>query len=372
MINKPAPVLSQIVDESCGLRRSPGYARCAAFLVALLLSLTAQAPAQQIPALTVLPPDLATSNPALAQRRAALVQERAALHGKINDLNGRCASVLAGSEADTACQKDQAQLSTALNSHIQKSKDFNADAQPEVKDNIVTTNLEALANKLGWSLDKQARLRTALHKLGSDGDPDATGGQVRDTWQEILNRGDDADLVREASQGSGLGSPGAGTQTTHEDCTIFALANATGLPYGVVAARATELISQEDWRSPSERDNPQSYVESKGLNGGEVVMLAESFGRAEVVPSSEFIKTLNAGQPIMLSVVPSDGNVHGGHEVVLTKTFQHGAETWFVMSDSNQGPVKRLFLSSKELDTILQEKGAVYRPEPGTTPALLR
>jgi hypothetical protein len=101
-------------------------------------------------------------------------------------------------------------------------------------------------------------------------------------------------------------------------------------------------------------------------------MLAETFGQAEVVPSSEFVDTLNAGRPIMLDVVPSNGDVKGGHEVVLTKTFQHAGETWFVMMDSNQGPERRLFLSSKELNTMLQEKGVAYRPESGTTPALLR
>jgi hypothetical protein len=42
------------------------------------------------------------------------------------------------------------------------------------------------------------------------------------------------------------------------------------------------------------------------------------------------------------------------------------------MMDSNQGPERRLFLSSKELNTMLQEKGVAYRPESGTTPALLR
>jgi hypothetical protein len=369
MIDKSARVWSQIVDVSW---RKLRYARFRLVLAACLLSLSARVLAQQIPALTILPPDLSATNSTLAQRRSELVQERASLHGRITDLNARCASVLAGSAADAECQKAQTELSIALNSHVQKSRDFNADAQPAVRANILIKNMDALAIKLGWSLEKQARLDTALRKLDFDGDPNVTGGQVRSTWQEILNRGEDADIVREASQGGGLGFPGAGAQTTHEDCTIFALANATGLPYGVVAARATGLIGQEDWRNVSERANPQSYVENQGLNGGEVVMLTESFGQAEVVQSSDFVNTLNAGRPIMLNVVPSNGDVNGGHEVVLTKTFQHAGDTWFVMMDSNQGSERRLFLSSKELDTMLQEKGVAYRPETGTTPALLR
>ncbi len=372
MIDKSARVSSQSINGSKGSRRSLRNARLGAVLAAFLLSLPAQVLAQQIPALTILPPDLSLTNPALAQRRSELMQERASLHGRITDMNARCASVLAGSAADAACQKTQTELSIALNSHIQKSGDFNADAQPAVRANILIKNMDVLAIKLGWTLEKQARLNTALRKLDFDGDPNVTGGQVRSAWQEILSRGEDASLAREASQGGGLGFPGAGAQTTDEDCAIFALANATGLPYGVVAARATGLIGQEDWRSASERANPQSYVETQGLNGGEVVMLAESFGQAEVVRSSEFVNTLNAGRPIMINVVPPNGDVNGGHEVVLTKTFQHAGETWFVMMDSNQGPERRLFLSSKELNTMLQEKGVAYRPERGTTPALLR
>ena len=101
-------------------------------------------------------------------------------------------------------------------------------------------------------------------------------------------------------------------------------------------------------------------------------MLAESFGQAEVVSSSAFAKTLNQGRPVMVNVVPQSGNVKGGHQVVLTKTFQHGGETWYEMVDSNQGPQQRLYLSAKELNTILQENGVAFRPEPGTVPKLLR
>jgi hypothetical protein len=61
-----------------------------------------------------------------------------------------------------------------------------------------------------------------------------------------------------------------------------------------------------------------------------------------------------------------------GHEVVLTKTFQHRGETWFEMMDSNQGPQRRLFLSSKELNSILEENGVPFRPNRRTTPKLRR
>jgi hypothetical protein len=71
-------------------------------------------------------------------------------------------------------------------------------------------------------------------------------------------------------------------------------------------------------------------------------------------------------------VVPANGNVDRGHEVVLTKVFAHGGENWYEMIDSNQGPQRRLYLSARELNTILQENGVAYRPEPGTVPKLFR
>ncbi len=101
-----------------------------------------------------------------------------------------------------------------------------------------------------------------------------------------------------------------------------------------------------------------------------MIMLAESFGQAEVVRSSDFAKTLNEGRPVLVNVVPKGGI--GGHEVVLTKAFQYDGESWYEMMDSNQGPLERLYLSGKELNTIVQENGVPFRPDPGTTPRLLR
>jgi hypothetical protein len=234
---------------------------------------------------------------------------------------------------------------------------------------LFTKTMNAQARKLEWSPDEQARLNAALNKLASDGDTNATVGQIRQAWQNVLARGS-GDLEREASDGDGPGFPGAGTQTRYEDCAVFAVANATGRPYGFVAARATELISKGEWRDATDHADPQKTIEQSGLIGGEVVMLAEAFGRVEVVPMTDFAKTLKEGRPIMVNVVPESGQ--GGHEVVLTKTFQRGGETWFAMMDSNQGPVRRLYLSAKELSTMLQENGVAFHPETGTTPQLLR
>lgn len=228
----------------------------------------------------------------------------------------------------------------------------------------VINGMNALARQWGWSADKLARIDRNLRALDF-GDSTATAGQIRDTWRDIRARGQDADLIREASRDGDLGFPGAGTQTSFNDCAIFALANATGRPYGYVAARATRLISQGSWRNPEEQAHPQAVIEKGGLNGGEVVMLAEIFGRAQVVSSTDFASVLREGIPVMARVAP-------GHEVVLTKTFQHEGQTWFAMMDSYQGPQRQLFLSTGELSTLLQENGVAYRATSRNTSRLLR
>ena len=101
-------------------------------------------------------------------------------------------------------------------------------------------------------------------------------------------------------------------------------------------------------------------------------MLAEAFGQAEIVPSSAFAKTLNEGRPVMVTVVPENGNVDEGHEVVLTKAFQYGGARWYETMDSNQGAQRRLYVKAGELNTLLKENGVAFHPEPGTTPKILR
>jgi hypothetical protein len=113
-------------------------------------------------------------------------------------------------------------------------------------------------------------------------------------------------------------------------------------------------------------------IEKSGLNGAEVIMLAESLGQAEVVSSADFARALKDGSLVMVNVTPRSGNSNGGHQVVLTKAFQHEGAPWYEMIDSSQGSHQRLYLSADELDTILQENGIAFRREPGQTPKLLR
>ena len=256
--------------------------------------------------------------------------------------------------------------------YVSAVRSFNSNLAAAVDNDNLIRNMEDLAVKMGFSPDQQNQLDAALKKLNFDGDPNVTGTQISRTWETVIARGQDTELSREASQGDGQELPGAGTQTVFNDCTIFALANATGLTYGYVGARATELVHQAEWRTADQRSNPQTTLEKSGLNGGEVIMLAEIFGQAEVVPSKDFAKVIKDGHPIMVNVVPAGGDVRSVHEVVLTKAFQHGGETWFEMMDSNQGPQRRLFLSGKELNVMLQENGVAYKSDPGRTPQLLR
>lgn len=326
------------------------------------------ASAESIPALPEIPTASATAYPDLVTRRAVLVAARTVLRSRTEQHNGRCHSVVAEGPEDARCEIARAMLAADVDRHIEASNQFIANLERA----RIITSMNTLAARLGWTADERARLNKALNRLGFDGDPDVTGIQIRRAWEDVLAREQGGELAREASQAEGPGFSGAGTQTQYQDCTIYALANAADIPYGVAAARATELIRQGDWRSAADRSNPQYVIEEKGLTGGEVIMLAEAFGQAEVVPSSAFAKTLKEGRAVMVNVVPEDGNVDDGHEVVLTRAFQHGGVPWFEMIDSNQGAQRRLYVNAQELNTLLKENGVAFRPEPGTRPRLLR
>jgi len=354
-----------------------------AIAVALLLGFAAPAWSQSIPALVDLPASAAASDPGLAGRRAALLQERATLRDQVKALNTRCLSVEVGSAAETSCNDDKASLVSALKIHVGATNDFNAaapaatppaasPARPALDAGSLQliNSIEAVARRRGWGAEKIANLDRALRTLDFAG-RNASREEIRRSWRDILAHDQDPDLAREAAQGGGLGFAGAGAQTRYNDCTVFALANAAGLPYGVVAARATELIGEGDWRSAQQRTHPQATIETGGLNGGEVVMMAETFGHAQVVQTANFTDVLAQGRPILVAVNPPNGDGRMGHEVLITKTFRHAGETWYVVMDSNQGPMRRLYMSQGELDTVLKENGVAYRPDRHTTPRLL-
>jgi hypothetical protein len=248
--------------------------------------------------------------------------------------------------------------------------------RPPTEEEVIRSIIDQ-AKALGWSAKKLTRLDKALRNLDLD-DNDyrvGTAAEVSRVWSEVESRTPDKTLARDTSRGQGPSLPPGRMQTEYNDCTIFSLANAARLPYGVVAARATEVVRGAAYRSAGERANPQKAIEKRGLNGGEVIMLAESFGRAEVAPPAAFARTLMNGKPILVRLAYPTGNPKDpldGHEVVLTKTFLHNGERWYEMMNSQESPWKRQYVSETELRTLLTEKGVAYAPEPGTVVKPLR
>lgn len=280
-------------------------------------------------------------------------------------------------ETERIAAENAAAWSTKRERDRQQKKDAHAAPMLALLEPVPTSKLSSaeftikemndLAKKLGWSDKELTRLNKSLTDLVGDGDSfDTPDSVIAKTWDTLKGRPSGL-YESEAKKGYGPDFPAAGKQSG-QDCALFALANATGEPYSIVSARAGELLREGKWRE--DHANLEQAVKAGGLNGGEVIMLAESFGQAKVVEASEFSSQLKAGHPVLLNLVPPDGS--GGHEVVLTKSFQHEGETWYEMMDSNQSPDRRLYLSHKELRMLQQEKGVVYEKDEGKTPILLR
>lgn len=218
--------------------------------------------------------------------------------------------------------------------------------------------------KFGASPADRYRLDNALHQLDPDSRFRRDPAAITSAWNTMRGRKTDARFREAAAGGQGPGLYGAGTQS-EQDCAVFALATSAGIPYGAAAARATDLIRQGPWRPARDRANPQDALERPGggLMGGEVIILAEAFGRAVVTTPAQYASTLQQGHPVMLGVAVTGGS----HQIVLSKTFQLDGETWFEVIDSNQGPTERLYASASDLAAIAQENGVSYRPEPNRT-----
>ena len=239
----------------------------------------------------------------------------------------------------------------------------------------VTDGLEDLAMAGGWTDAERAHLAVALGDLPLPEKYIDTAGKPV-AWHTIVARSGDARLAREAAAGVGPNLWSAGAQTRYEDCALYAIAVVAGLPYGVVAARATALIGEESWRELDGNPSltPEQVIEKVGLNGGETVFLTQSFGQISVVTPDAFDRALQAGSPIMTSVSTKfDPRDPGLHEVVVTKSFTHDGAPWYELVDSGrQGTLRPLYMSEPEMHSILWENGIVYSPRRGTTPALLR
>lgn len=335
------------------------------FLLTLAVLPLTSAIGEPIPALPQISPATATAHPSLVTKRAELIAERDRLRDRTNQHNGSCRSVVEESPQAARCDETLERLSKEIDRHIEASWIFIRQ--------LTINNILLLAKRLpDWSDDKQTRLKIALENLKFDGDTNAGRAAIRQAWDAVRSRGQPQALAQLAARGDGPGLYASGQQTVHQDCALFALATASGRPYGLVAARAAELIRDGEWRVAADRAEPQKAIERVGLIGGEVILLAEIFGQVKVVQEIDFANTLKSGQPIMVNLVPASGNVNSGHQVVLTKTFQHQGARWYEMIDSNQGPLRRLYLSDTELRTMQQESGIAFRPNKETMPMLLR
>lgn len=321
----------------------------------------------RIPALAEVPNQLPEpERKAFGQRRGDLEAAFQAFKERSGPFNRKAAKDQ--SDADFAA------IMAQRNRYIAAATRYNEDLALRVaaaERRRVIQAMNGFVGHLDWDAKKKARVAAALEALGADGDPSATSAQARETWRQVLARGGSRDLPLAAAGGQGANLSGAGTQS-HQDCAVFALANATGRPYGVVAAQATDLIAKAPWREAKERAAPEQTLARRGLNGGEVILLAEAFGRVDVKPRSDFPAILKAGHPVLINVVSADGDWDSGHEVVLSRTFQHEGETWYQMLDSNRPVAEPLYLSHRELSIILQEMGVIFRPEPGSIPQSLK
>lgn len=234
----------------------------------------------------------------------------------------------------------------------------------------IIKGMTALAEQRGWSALERKRLLKNLYEFNSDGETAGTLELVT-TWKAVERRRIDSTLAQSIRNAVGVKLYRNGKQNFN-DCAVYALASATGRPYSLIAAMATKNIREGKWRDPSERRNPELTIKKQkggGLLNYEVVFLAESLGRAEVVSSADFEKTIQSGRAVMIGITFDNKS---GHDVVLSKTFRHQGEPWFEMVDSNQVGFRRIYLSQSELAILLLEKGVAFSPDADTTPKLLR
>ena len=321
---------------------------------------------------------------AIVEERAACEQEFAAFQAAADSFNAKKAEDQTDAEYNQVedLRTDYESYARRYNDHVRRvllaaKLGWGADQLSGLRSDpgeIEILEMHALAGRLGWDDRKIARMDEEVRKLRmfDKGQLDKT--TVAGIWSDIDARTGSQALAKAAAAGSGITvGPGAGTQGNFQDCTIYAMVNATGFPFGVVSARANELLASAGWRSDGERANPQKVIENSGLNGGEVLMLADALGEGEAVQPVHFAETLSEGHPIMVDVYPAgwNGSLHDSHEVVLTRTFTYGGETWYAVADSLHGSQKELYMTAGELSDIIRDSGVAYSPEKGATPAML-
>lgn len=230
----------------------------------------------------------------------------------------------------------------------------------------------AAARAQGLSEDEIRRAELALDNLGLKSVQPRNRQRATEIWSNMRRRSLDPAFLQAAARGAGSRLFESGWQSgRYDDCALFALATAADIPYGVVAASTNELLAKASWRVETDRkDTRRVFQLAGGLNGGEVIVLAELFGRAAIVRPDAFASTVSGGRPILISVATAG---RSNHQVVLTRTFKHQGSTWFELIDSGQKNVtQHLFLTATELTSLLRENGVTVAPEKKRAPRLLR
>ncbi|MBU6207837.1 MAG: hypothetical protein KGQ42_09140, partial [Alphaproteobacteria bacterium] len=161
----------------------------------------------------------------------SLYAERNSLTALIAEHDAKCAQVPDDNTSlIQTCENEKNQIEARIQAYQTALNDFNK--LQSVQDNIdpsveeLISGLTVMANRLHWSFKKQTHLNDELHQLDLDSAHKWDPVESYHAWEAIRLRGDDADLRREASLGSGpsLFQAGAGQQTKFDDCAVFALA----------------------------------------------------------------------------------------------------------------------------------------------------
>lgn len=338
--------------------------------VAVLVIIASVAEAWSSERLPALPksvhPDVVATDPALLKMWQRLKAERVELIARNKKLLDTCKGVEANTSLDRYCKAEDAAVQEVVWDHYLDCRHFLRRYSIALSELTVTEILN-YTEKMKWPKSERDRLRRGFEKFSTFDDPKESVEQLAGIWAGITQRNGNAELERLADATKGFSATGAGIQSFN-DCAVFALANAAGVPYGAAAAVATKFIANGKWRSPEERAQARKTVEERGLNAGEVLMVAEHFGQAEVLGTAQFDAVLKQSHPILVNVVPSSGNAWNGHQIVLTKVFKDGAQKWFQALDSNRSPVTKIYIKAEELDVLIKESGIAYVPEDNRAP----
>lgn len=299
----------------------------------------------------------------LETERSGLDARWAELVASTSEHNQVCSRVSAReAEEMRTCPARQAALTSAVRAYLTALSTYEVRLGEAILE-LYVREMRSRAQTFGWSPDEQSRLENALRGLALDrAEVVMDLRRLSELWYEIRRRGGDAALIAAADTGRGPPLFSAGMQS-NQDCAVYALAAASGAPYRAVAERAAEFIDEGRWRPYHERIDPAATVRA-GLTGGEVVMLAEMLGQAEIVPPAGFADSLRQGRSVIVTVAVRARDAVALHSVVLSRTFRHGDEDWFEVIDSSRASQQqRLFVSASELDSMLMENGVAFRPD---------